>query len=154
MEESSGNLEFERAAALRDQIIAIEKVHEGQKVLQLSNENVDIIALAQQNRDAWVEVFFIRQGKLIGRENFLMYRADGDEPAEVLAAFVKQFYAANPYVPRSVLLQYLPDDLKAIEGLAAGQRDRARSICASRSAAKRRSWWIWSPRTPRRDWSS
>ena len=116
MEASSENLEFERAAVLRDQIVAIEKVHEGQKVLHLTSENVDVIALAQQNRDAWVEVFFIRQGKLIGRENFLMHRADGDEPAEVLAAFVKQFYTANPYVPRTVLLQYLPDDLKAIEG--------------------------------------
>ncbi len=115
METASENLEFEYAAVLRDQIIAIEKVHEGQKVLHLSNENVDVIALAQQNRDAWAEVFFIRQGKLIGRENFLMHRAEGDEPAEVLAAFVKQFYAANPYVPRRALLQYLPDDLKAIE---------------------------------------
>ena len=125
MEESSENLEFERAAVLRDQIIAIEKVHEGQKVLHLTNENVDVIALAQQNRDAWVEVFFIRQGKLIGRENFLMHRADGDEPAEVLAAFVKQFYSANPYVPRRVLLQYLPDDLKAIEGWLRTKRQGA-----------------------------
>ena len=125
MEESSENLEFERAAVLRDQIIAIEKVHEGQKVLHLTNENVDVIALAQQNRDAWVEVFFIRQGKLIGRENFLMHRADGDEPAEVLAAFVKQFYTANPYVPRSVLLQYLPDDMKAIEGWLRTKRQGA-----------------------------
>ena len=125
MEESSENLEFERAAVLRDQIIAIEKVHEGQKVLHLTNENVDVIALAQRNRDAWVEVFFIRQGKLIGRENFLMHRADGDEPAEVLAAFVKQFYSANPYVPRSVLLQYLPDDMKAIEGWLRTKRQGA-----------------------------
>lgn len=125
MEDASENLEFERAALLRDQIVAIEKVHEGQKVLHLTNENVDVIALAQQNRDAWVEVFFIRQGKLIGRENFLMHRADGDEPAEVLAAFVKQFYTANPYVPRRVLLQYLPDDLKAIEGWLRTKRQGA-----------------------------
>ena len=115
MSQAAEQLEFERAAVLRDQIVAIEKVHEGQKVLHLSNENVDVIALAQEGRDAWVEVFFIRQGKLVGRENFLMHRADGDEPAEVLGAFVKQFYSANPYVPRRVLLQYLPEDLAAIE---------------------------------------
>ncbi len=125
MEDASENLEFERAALLRDQIVAIEKVHEGQKVLQLSSENVDVIALAQRNRDAWVEVFFIRQGKLIGRENFLMHRSDGDESAEVLAAFVKQFYSANPYVPRRVLLQYLPDDLKAIEKWLRAKRQGA-----------------------------
>ena len=123
MEEAAESLEFERAAALRDQIIAIEKVHEGQKVLSLSNEDMDAIALAQNGRDGWVEVFFIRQGKLIGRENFLMHRADGDETAEVLSAFVKQFYAANPYVPRRVLLQSEPDDIDAIrEWLRAKRR--------------------------------
>ena len=138
MEESSENLEFERAAVLRDQIIAIEKVHEGQKVLHLTNENVDVIALAQQNRDAWVEVFFIRQGKLIGRENFLMHRADGDESAEVLAAFVKQFYSANPYVPRTVLLQYLPDDLKAIEGWLRTKRQGAVYLRVPQRGEKKR----------------
>ncbi len=123
MEEAAESLEFERAAALRDQIVAIEKVHEGQKVLSLSNEDMDAIALAQNGRDGWVEVFFIRQGKLIGRENFLMHRADGDETAEVLSAFVKQFYAANPYVPRRVLLQSEPDDIDAIrEWLRAKRR--------------------------------
>ncbi len=138
MIEASEALEFERAAALRDQIQAIEKVHEGQKVLHLSNENVDVIALAQEARDAWVEVFFIRQGKLVGRENFLMHRSDGDEPAEVLAAFVKQFYTANPYVPRSVLLQDLPDDMAAIEGWLRSKRQGAVRLHVPQRGEKRR----------------
>ena len=138
MVESAENLEFERAAVLRDQIVAIEKVHEGQKVLQLSNDNVDVIALAQEGRDAWVEVFFIRQGKLIGRENFLMHRADGDEPAEVLAAFVKQFYSANPYVPRRVLLQHLPDDLEAIETWLRSKRQGAVQLHVPQRGEKRK----------------
>ena len=138
MEEAAEGLEFERAAILRDQIVAIEKVHEGQKVLQLSNENVDVIALAQQGRDAWVEVFFIRLGKLVGRENFLMHRAEGDEPAEVLGAFVKQFYSANPYVPRRVLLQYLPQDLAAIEVWLRSKRRGAVQLHVPQRGEKRK----------------
>ena len=138
MLQSADDLEFERAAALRDQIQAIERVHEGQKVLHLSNENVDVIALAQEGRDAWVEVFFIRQGKLVGRESFLMHRADGDEPAEVLAAFVKQFYSANPYVPRRVLLQHLPDDIDAIEQWLRSKRQGAVQLNVPQRGEKRR----------------
>ena len=136
--EAAETLEFERAAALRDQIVAIEKVHEGQKVLHLSGENVDVIALAQQNRDAWVEVFFIRQGKLVGRDNFLMHQDEGDEPAEVVSAFVKQFYSANPYVPRSVLLQYLPDDMEAIERWMRQKRGGAVRLHVPKRGEKRR----------------
>ena len=138
MLEAAEELEFERAAALRDQIVAIEKVHEGQKVLHLTGENVDVIALAQQNRDAWVEVFFIRQGKLVGRDNFLMHQDEGDEPSEVISAFLKQFYSANPYVPRSVLLQYLPDDMEAIERWMRQKRDGAVRLHVPKRGEKRK----------------
>ena len=138
MIEASENLEFERAAVLRDQIQAIERVHEGQKVLQLSNENIDVIALAQEGRDAWVEVFFIRQGKLVGRENFLMHRSDGDEPTEVMEAFVKQFYSANPYVPRRVLLQHLPEDVEAIDAWLRSKRQGAVQLHVPQRGEKRK----------------
>ncbi len=138
MAEASESLEFERAAILRDQITAIEKVHEGQKVLHLSDENTDVIALAQGERDAWTEVFFIRQGKLVGRENFLMHRPDGDEPSEVLAAFVKQFYSANPYVPRNVLLQYLPEDMEAIQQWLRSKRQGAVRLHVPQRGEKRK----------------
>ena len=138
MTEAAETLEFERAASLRDQIVAIEKVHEGQKVLHLSGENVDVIALAQKNRDAWVEVFFIRQGKLVGRDNFLMHQDEGDEPSEVVSAFLKQFYSANPYVPRSVLLEYLPDDMEAIEQWMRQKRGGAVRLHVPKRGEKRR----------------
>ena len=138
MIEASESLEFERAAVLRDQIQAIERVHEGQKVLQLSKENIDVIALAQEGRDAWVEVFFIRQGKLVGRENFLMHRSEGDEAAEVLSAFVKQFYSANPYVPRRVLLQDLPEDMAAIGTWLRTKRQGAVQLHVPRRGEKRK----------------
>ena len=138
MEEAAESLEFERAAALRDQMAAIEKMHEGQKVLHLSNENADTIALAQKGRDAWVEVFFIRQGKLTGRENFLMHRAEGDDEAEVMAAFVKQFYSANPYAPRLILLQHLPNDLDAIRLWLRSKRAGAVELRVPKRGEKRK----------------
>ncbi len=106
MLEAAESLEFEKAAVLRDQLTAIEKVNEGQKVLHLTSENADVIATAPGSREAWVEVFFIRQGKLIGRDNFLMAGTQDDEPDKILTAFVKQFYDATPYVPPRILVQY------------------------------------------------
>jgi excinuclease ABC subunit C len=114
MEEAAEGLEFERAAALRDQIQAIEKVHEGQKVLHLTSENVDIIAAAQGKRESWVEVFFIRQGKLIGRDNFLMHSTPDDDMDEVMSAFIKQFYDATPYVPPKIIVHQPISDSETI----------------------------------------
>ena len=115
MEEAAEALEFERAAVLRDQLRSIERVHEGQKVLHLTSENVDVIAVAPSIREAWVEVFFIRQGKLIGRDHFIMEGTQDDEPARVLTAFVKQFYDATPYIPSRILVQHPLEDANAIQ---------------------------------------
>ena len=115
MERAADDLEFERAAVLRDQLRAIERVHEGQKVLHLTSENMDVIAAAPGPREAWVEVFFIRQGKLIGRDHFIMAGTQDDEPQKILTAFVKQFYDATPYVPPRILLQHPLDDAEGIQ---------------------------------------
>ena len=114
MLDAADSLEFEKAAVLRDQLTAIEKVNEGQKVLHLTSENVDVIATAPGSREAWVEVFFIRQGKLIGRDNFLMAGTQDDEPNKILTAFVKQFYDATPYVPPRILLQHPLEEADSI----------------------------------------
>ena len=114
MLEAADSLEFEKAAVLRDQLTAIEKVNEGQKVLHLTSENADVIATAPGPREAWVEVFFIRQGKLIGRDNFLMAGTQGDEPDKILTAFVKQFYDATPYVPPRILVQHRLEETDGI----------------------------------------
>ena len=114
MLEAAESLEFEKAAVLRDQLTAIEKVHEGQKVLHLTSENADVIATALGLREAWVEVFFIRQGKLIGRDNFLMAGTQDDDPDKILTAFVKQFYDATPYVPPRILVQHPLEESESI----------------------------------------
>ena len=114
MLDAADSLEFEKAAVLRDQLTAIEKVHEGQKVLHLTSENADVIATAPGLREAWVEVFFIRQGKLIGRDNFLMAGTQDDDPDKILTAFVKQFYDATPYVPPRIIVQHPLEESESI----------------------------------------
>ena len=138
MEEASEELEFERAAALRDQIQAIEKVHEGQKVLHLTSENVDIIAAAQGKRESWVEVFFIRQGKLIGRDNFLMHSTPDDDMDEVLSAFIKQFYDATPYVPPKLIVHKPISDAAAIEEWLTRKRQSKVQIHVPQRGEKRK----------------
>ncbi len=123
MLDAAESLEFEKAAVLRDQLTAIEKVNEGQKVLHLTSENADVIAIAPGSREAWVEVFFIRQGKLIGRDNFLMAGTQDDEPDKILTAFVKQFYDATPYVPPRILVQH---PLEEPEGIVEWLREKRR----------------------------
>ena len=138
MEKASEELEFERAAALRDQIQAIEKVHEGQKVLHLTSENVDIIAAAQGKRESWVEVFFIRKGKLIGRDNFLMHSTPDDDMDEVLSAFIKQFYDATPYVPPKLIVRQPISDSGAIEEWLTQKRQSKVQIHVPQRGEKRK----------------
>jgi excinuclease ABC subunit C len=104
MEQASEQLRFERAAALRDQIRAIENVVERQKVISSDYIDSDVIAMARANGDACVQVFFIRGGKLIGREYFLLEGTEATTDPGVIAEFVKQFYDQAPSVPDQVLL--------------------------------------------------
>ena len=106
MESAADNLEFERAAALRDQVRAIERVGESQKVASHSRADQDIVAMAATGSEAWVEVFFIRNGNLTGRDHFIMEGVQDDEPGKVLGHFVKQFYDTAAHVPRELLLQH------------------------------------------------
>ena len=104
-------LEFEKASIVRDQINAIDSVQEKQKVLTTDNDDMDVIALEQKNQEAWVEVFFIRNGKLIGREHYLMNVALNDEVSDVLLAFLKQFYESTLDIPKTILIQCEIDNL-------------------------------------------
>ena len=138
MLEASEMLEFEKAASVRDQIQAIEKVQEGQKVLHLSSETLDLIALATDGDEAWMEVFFVRQGKLVGRDHFIMTGAHDDTPSEILSAFVKQFYEVNPYVPPRILVQDELADTEAIEAWLGEKRRSKVRIYVPQRGEKRR----------------
>lgn len=114
MEEEAENLNFEKAALLRDQIKAVEKVMERQKIAAAEGEE-DVIALAQGKAQAYAEVFFIRNGKLLGREHFILEGTQGETPKQIMTGFVSQFYNSAPYIPPLVLLQHPVDKMAAME---------------------------------------
>lgn len=111
MHAAAEQLDFERAAELRDRLRALRRVQEKQKIISGRLEDQDVIGLAVDDNDACVQVFFVREGKVLGREHFLLEGA-GDQPRDqILAAFVKQYYAAAAFIPREILLsEPLPDD--------------------------------------------
>lgn len=104
MLKASDEMRYEKAAALRDQINAIEKVVEKQKVITKKQMDSDVIAMAREDGDACVQIFFIRSGKMIGREYFMLEGTEDSEDSEVMAQFVKQFYTDAANVPSEVLL--------------------------------------------------
>lgn len=121
MQAASENLEFEKAATVRDQLIAIERVVEKQKVITAEQMDSDVIAFARDDRNACVQIFFVRAGKLIGREYFVLEGAEDTGNEEVLTQFVKQFYDEAAYVPEEVLL---PNDVTEAEIIGQWLKDK------------------------------
>ncbi len=115
-------LDFETAARLRDQLQAVEQVVEGQRIATRVKGEQDVIAFAQDRDQAYVQVFFIRGGKLIGRESFLLQGTRYEEPRQIMTSFIKQFYASSPYIPPLLLLQHPVEDVATIQGWLQGKR--------------------------------
>ncbi|MBG0784121.1 MAG: excinuclease ABC subunit UvrC [Anaerolineaceae bacterium] len=104
MEKAAEDLQYEKAATIRDQLQAIDKVVERQKVVSSDQTDSDVIAMARSDGEACVQVFFIRSGKLIGREYFVLEGTEEEKDQEILEEFVKQFYSQAAFVPQKVLL--------------------------------------------------
>ena len=115
MARASTAMDYERAAAIRDQLAAIDRVVEGQKVISQESLDSDVIAFARDERNACVQVFFVRSGKLIGREYFVLEGTRQADDEEVVRAFVKQFYANSTSVPQRVLLPLEIEEAAIIE---------------------------------------
>ena len=112
MEQASENLEFEEAASYRDLLASVKQVAQKQKITDSEGEDRDVIALAREEEDVVVQVFFVRSGRLIGREHFYMTNVAEETKEQILSSFVKQFYAGTPLVPKELLLQ---EELKEAE---------------------------------------
>ncbi len=110
MKAAAQQLQFERAALLRDQIKAIEKVIEGQRIAITLQGEKDIIGLAQNEKQAYVKLFSIRNNKLIGQDHFIMEGIQGESPGQIMTSFVKQYYASASYIPPLILLQHPVDE--------------------------------------------
>src|SRR5262249_23597521 len=115
MEEAAEQLEFERAAFIRDQIQAVERVVERQKVLSTVTNDAGVIPFAREAGDACVQVFFIRGGKLIGTEHFVLDGTAEEDDTAVMTGFVTQFYDSSPNVPPQILLQHEIAEMEVIE---------------------------------------
>ena len=115
MRKASENLEFEDAIRYRDLYNSVKQIATKQKITDSDGEDKDIIALASDGRDAVVQVFFVRDGKLIGREHFYMTHVSETPRAQILLDFVKQFYAGTPFIPRELMLQEEIEDIDIIE---------------------------------------
>ena len=138
MLEASDNLEFERAGALRDRLKAIEKVYEGQNVVGLGREELDVIGAAYGGEEAWVEIFFIRQGKLIGRDHFTMSGTREEDGQEILARFIEQFYSSASHVPRKILVPESITDKEMVAGWLETKRKGPVEINVPQRGTKRR----------------
>jgi len=115
MNKAAEALNFEQAAWLRDQIQAINRVIEGQRIATKVRGEQDVIALSGDKDQACVQVFFIRGGKLIGRESFVLQGTRSEEPRQIMTSFIKQFYSSSPYIPPLLLLQHPVEDATVIE---------------------------------------
>ena len=115
MQEAAEKMEFEEAAKYRDLFNSVKSVSQKQKISDSVGEDRDIIALAEDDRDAVVQVFFVRDGRLIGREHFYMTHIEGQKKPQILQEFVKQFYAGTPFIPREIMLQYEVEEQTLIE---------------------------------------
>ena len=138
MKEAARQLQFERAALLRDQIKAIEEVIEGQRIAVALKGDQDIIGLAQNETQACVEVFFVRNDKLIGREHFVMEGIHGEPPGEVITSFVKQYYASAVCIPPLILLQHAVDEPAALSQWLTGQRGSGVRLRVPQRGAKKK----------------
>ena len=124
MHQAAERLEFERAAALRDQVRAIDRVSQTQKVHSLHLKDEDYIALSRGQDEAWIEIFFVRAGKTVGRDHFIMEGTQDEGDAAIMAGFIKQFYDSASYIPPLLLLQHAPVDSTLINSWLESKRGR------------------------------
>ena len=121
---ASDSLEFEKAIEYRELLTSVQKVAQKQKITDTAGDDRDIIAMASEGEDGVVQVFFIRSGRLIGRDHFYLKSAENDTEGEILSSFIKQFYAGTPYIPAELMLPEEIEDQDIIEEWLTARRER------------------------------
>ena len=138
MKAAAQQLQFERAALLRDQINAIGKVIEGQRIAITLQGEKDVIGLAQNEKQAYVELFSIRNNKLISQDHFIMEGIQGESPGQIMTSFVKQYYASASYIPPLILLQHQVDEPAVLSGWLEQQRGSRVELQVPQRGAKKK----------------
>ena len=136
MEKASEALDFEEAIRYRDLYTSVKQVSQKQKITDSDGEDKDIVALAKDEADAVVQVFFVRGGKLIGREHYYMTNSADTEKEQILQDFVKQFYAGTPFIPRELMLQYEIGEQQILEKWLTSRRGSRVYIRVPRKGTK------------------
>ena len=124
MAEASQAMEFEKAIEYRELLGSVRQIAQKQKITNTDGEDKDIIALASDDTDAVVQVFFIRSGKIIGRDHFHVRVGSEESTSDILVNFVKQFYSGTPYIPREIMLQEPIEDIPVLEEWLSAKRGR------------------------------
>jgi excinuclease ABC subunit C len=137
MNKAAAEMDFEKAARIRDQIQAVVEVVEGQRIAAKTKGEQDVIAFANDRDQAYVQVFFIRNSKLIGRESFVLQGTRYEEPSRIMASFIQQFYASAPHIPPLLLLQHPVEDTETLQGWLQAKRGGAVSIQVPRRGSKK-----------------
>jgi excinuclease ABC subunit C len=137
MEEAAGNLQFERAARFRDQLRAIRMLIESRRVIQPNGPDQDVVGFAQSNGDAIVQVFFIRQGVLIGRESYPIENVLQEDTTEVIESFVQQFYDRAAFVPPEIILPVAPENHQVLERWLSERRGKKAVLAIPQRGRKR-----------------
>lgn len=138
MYEASEKMEYEQATVCRDLIESVKKMSVKQKINDFGGMDRDVVALARTNEEAVVQVFFIREGKLIGRDHFHLKGSYGEKENDMLQAFIKQFYAGTPFIPREVMVEYEVTESELIEKWLSEKRGGKVSIIVPKKGQKER----------------
>ena len=136
MKEAAEKMEYEEAAKIRDLYNSVKQVSQKQKITDSEGEDRDVVALAVEEEDAVIQVFFIRSGRLIGREHFYMKSVTRQGRSEILSSFLKQFYAGTPFIPREIMLQEEIDDREDIEEWLSDKRSQRMYIRVPKKGTK------------------
>lgn len=138
MATASEKMEFERAAVMRDKLLAISRIVERQKIISVSTMNSDVVAMSRDENEACVQIFFIRNGRLIGREYFILEGTEDEKDPEIIEEFIKQFYEQAANVPHEVILPYQIEESQIIETwLRSKQSSEQVTLEIPRNAAER-----------------
>ena len=136
MTEASKKLEFEKAAGYRDEIAAVKMCVQKQKITDTAGEDRDILAIATDKEDACAVVFFIRDGRMIGRDHFFLNLREDDEKAEMISTFIQQFYSGTPFVPKELFVQEEFPDQQMLEDFLSEKKGAAVHIVAPKRGRK------------------
>ena len=115
MLEASKGLHYEKAAYLRDKLIAVERISERQKVSNISENDIDVIGLARNDTKVCVEIFFVRKSKMIGREHFFLNDLVDEESKEIISGFIKQYYLDRPVLPNKIMIREEIEDKEVLQ---------------------------------------